>query len=494
MYEGLSNIYKQRMKLPAQIKRMTGTLNGQAITGKNIIKNSAKIVRQCSDNNDVQIGQVYVGQLNITLKNISGIVPWKELKGKEIVLYEGLYIDRENEKEESYWDDILLGHFFIDDAPSTVEGFECVAYDAMSKFDKSMDLGSNTSGTLYYFINLACTRCNVELGMTQAQITSMPNGNELLEIHPDNDMDEYRDLISWCAQTMGTNAIINRQGKLVFKSYNNLNSVVETFVAKDRIGSSGKCSSFETFYTGISMVNIEEMTTSYYNISPDDGLTMNLGSNPLLQLTEGETEEQLEVKRRRILNALTNIEYTPFSNIRLHRPGVYDLMDVIKLSGGIIGEGVEIYGCITKYEWSLLGGLKIQGAGTNPALASAKSKTDKNISGLRSSNKNLRDELFDENDGVITNIQTEIEQQVVDISGKQNLIGFDVTPPSDSGENGDVVIVDSSVTPGAGNGIRIFHKENNTWTEHSLISYGTVDLEAGVSNLPTGQIYFVYEE
>ena len=483
MYEGLSNIYKQRMKLPAQVKRITGTLNGQAITGKNIIKNSAKIVRQCSDNNDIQIGQVYVGQLNITLKNISDIVSWKELKGKEIVLYEGLYIDRENEKEESYWDDILLGHFFINDSPSTVEGFECVAYDAMSRFSKSMDLGSNTSGTLYYFINLACTRCDVELGMTQAQITSMPNGNELHEIHPDNDMDEYRDLISWCAQTMGTNAIINRQGKLVFQSYNDLNSVVETFIAKDRIGNSGRCSSFESFYTGISMVNISESTTSYYNITPDNGLTMNLGSNPLLQLTEGETEEQLEVKRRRILSALSNINYTPFSNIRLHRPGVYDLMDVIKLSGGIIGEGVEIYGCITKYEWSLLGGLKISGAGANPALASAKSKTDKNIVGLVSTNKETKSD--------ISNIKETVSQQTIDISSKQNFIDQFIDYPPAIGSQGDLCFIGLN-----GNVSKEFWRYDSIegWVRVlPNITYGTADMQPGDA-LPTGVIYLQYEE
>ena len=87
------------MKLPAQIRRLTGTLNGQPITGKNIIANSAKILRQCSEKNEIQIGQVYIGQLNITITNTS--VPWRQLKGKEIVLYEGLWIDRSEELEES---------------------------------------------------------------------------------------------------------------------------------------------------------------------------------------------------------------------------------------------------------------------------------------------------------------------------------------------------------------------------------------------------------
>lgn len=436
MYSGLSNIYKERMKLPAQIRRLTGTLNGEPITGKNIIANSAKILRQCSEKNEINIGQVYIGQLDIVLTNVS--IPWRSLKGKEIVLYEGLWIDRSKEMEESYWEDVELGHFFISDAPSSVIGFECTCYDAMSNFDKKMGRNNptGTTATLYQLISLSCTECGVTLGMTQSQINSMPNGNETLVVYgEDNDMETYQDLISWCAQTMGANALINRSGELIFKKYDGVSSVVETFNAKDRIGDSGKCSSFETYYTGISMVNIEESTTSYYGLNPDNGSVMNLGSNPLLQPYEGQTEQQLETKRRRILTAISDINYTPFDNIRLNRPCVYDLMDVIELTGGILGASVDIYGCITKYEWTLLGGMKIQGAGANPALVSAKSKTDKNIVGLKKSEEKTKKDIND--------VQDDITQIIQEVENK--------------------------------------------------ITYGTEDLTPGSSYLKTGYVYLVYE-
>lgn len=483
MYSNLSNDFKRIMMLPAQVRRLSGTIDGVAISPKNILQETTKISNQCSDNNDIMIGQVYIGQLNITLRSLN--IPRGSYKGKEIVLYEGLEID----PEQGLYEEVLLGHFFIDKPEWTFNGVECVCYDAMNNFDRSMSL-SMTEGKIYDFVSLACQRCHVTLGMTQQQIEALPNGNITLKVYKENDMTTYRDLISWCAQTTATNATINRDGELVFKAYNMTS--VYTFTAKDRLGRSSKYSDFSSFYTGISMVNIDAQVTKYYGLDPDNGSVMNLGSNPLLQPYEGETEEELETKRRNILNAISIINYTPFKT-KIHRPLVFDLMDVIQISGGLIGNET-VTSCITKYDWTFMGGYNISCSGSDPALASAKSKTDKNLSGLMSSNAELKDELFNEDTGVISTIQQEIEQQVVDISGKQNLIGFDVTPPSNSGENGDIIIVDSSVTPGAGNGIRIFHKENNTWTEHSLISYGTVDLEAGVSDLPTGQIYFVYEE
>lgn len=497
MYSGLSGIYKEKMKLPAQTRRLTGTLNGEPITGKNVIANSAKILRQCSEKNEIKIGQVYIGQLDITLTNIS--IPWRSLKGKEIVLYEGLWIDRSEEKEESYWEDVELGHFFIDDAPSSVTGFECTCYDAMAKFDEKM--GNNnptgTTATLYQLITLACTNCGVSLGMTQSQINNMPNGSETLYVYgEENDMETYQDLISWCAQTMGANALINRSGQLVFKKYDGVNSVVETFTAKDRIGNSGKCSSFETFYTGISMVNIEESTTSYYGLSQDTGSVMNLGSNPLLQPYEGQTEQQLETKRRRILDALTGINYTPFDNIRLNRPCVYDLMDVIELTGGILGPTVDIYGCITKYEWTLLGGMKIQGAGANPSLVSAKSKTDKNIVGLKKGEDKTKKDVdilsntVDTQATQINNIQNNITNIVQEVSDK---ISFDLLPPSGSGQVDDVVIVGADAPGASFGGLRIWrYTENEEWEETPLIAYGTNDIGVGAT-LPTGTVYLVYQ-
>lgn len=490
------------MKLPAQIRRLTGTLNGQPITGKNIIANSAKILRQCSEKNEINIGQVYIGQLDITLTNVS--IPWRQLKGKEIVLYEGLWIDRSEEREESYWDDVELGHFFIVDAPSSVMGFECTCYDAMSKFDKNMGTHNPTGTikTLYQLITLACTQCGVTLGMTQSQINNMPNGNETLVVYgEDNDMETYQDLLSWCAQTMGANALINRSGQLVFKKYDSINSVVETFTAKDRIGNSGKCSSFETFYTGISMVNIDESTTSYYGLNPDNGSVMNLGSNPLLQPYEGQTEQQLETKRRRILTAISDINYTPFDGIRLNRPCVYDLMDVVELTGGILGDSVDIYGCITKYEWTLLGGMKIQGAGANPALASAKSKTDKNIVGLKKSEdknkketKNSINSITDDITTInqnITNINTNITNIVQEVSDK---ITFDLLPPSGDGQVDDVTIIGAAAPGATFGGLRFFrYTENGEWEEFPLIAYGTSDIGVD-ADLPAGQIYLVYEE
>lgn len=480
MYSGLSQDFLDKMEAPAQRRRLLGTIGTATLYPSNIVKSTAKISLQCSDNNDIQIGQVYIGQLNITLRGLN--IPSGGYKGKEIVLYEGLEV---SEKPSTY-EDVLLGHFFIEKPEWTTNGVECVCYDAMRKFDKSMSL-STTTGKLYNFISLACQRCGVTLGMTQQQIEAMPNGNETLYIYKENDMSEYRDLISWCAQTMGANALIDRNGHLIFKNYSM--DDVYTFTAKDRIGSGSKHSDFVSYYTGISMVNIEAMTTSYYGLSQDDGSVMNLGSNPLLQPVDDTPEAMaaIEVLRRRILTSISVMRYTPF-NVKIHRPMVFDLMDVIVLTGGLIGNS-PITSCITKMDWSFLGGYNISCSGSDPALASAKSKTDKNLSGLMSSTTEVKNE--------ISEVSTIVQQQSVDISGKQNKINLEIIEPTYDADECDLVFVGTE-----GNSNKDLYRrehvgDNEDWIRLDLMANNYIitsnDPGEGVP-LEEGHFILVYEE
>ena len=361
----VSDDFRSVMKMPAQTRRLYGTIGTFEFKQKNVLQGTFSITNQCSDNSNIQIGQVYIGELKATFRGLN--IPRNSWKGKEIIAYQGL-------KVNDAFEDVLIGHYFIDDANWSKAGVDITAYDAMSKFDKNLSL-TTSSGTVFDFISYACDICKVELGMTKEEISNFPNGKELLGIYDENDMETYRDLIAWCAQTMGSNALINREGKLIFKQYSD--TILETFSSTQRLDG-GTISDFDSFYTGISVVNIKLKTTSYYGTEVDDGLTMNLGSNPLLQYG---TDETVEKQRRAVLAAIQNINYTPMK-MKLNVPYIYDLMDVLEFTDGIIGNGSSIKAAITKYTWKFNGDYEVECSGSDPALASGKSKVDKNISGL----------------------------------------------------------------------------------------------------------------
>ena len=214
--------------------------------------------------------------------------------------------------------------------------------------------------------------CGVELAQTQAEIEALPNGSELLSIYPENDIETYRDVLYFTAQVLGGFFCINREGKLEFRQYGN--TPVMEILQKHRFSSS--FSDFVTRYTAVSSTNLRTQTAEYYALEEDDGLTMNLGINPLLQFGLEETRAEL---CRNILTALAVVNYVPFDSDTIGNPAL-DLGDVLTFSGGQ-ADSQQIT-CVTSFTVKIGGRQSLKCVGKNPRLSQAKSKNDKNISGL----------------------------------------------------------------------------------------------------------------
>ena len=364
----VSDAYKAAMKSPVQRFHLTGTIrsnNGITdFTEDDILSGSFSIANQCSGSDIVEIGTVYTGELDATFLKTLNLSRYS-LKDQPIV--STLHMHTANGYEE-----LPLGTYYIQEANWTASGVEVKAYDAMSKLDRNIQFNSS-SGTLYDFAMMACNACGVEFGMTQAEVQALPNGSDQISIYQDNDIETWRDLMAWVAQTAGSFATCDRSGKIVLRQYDQ--NVVDTIDDDHRL-IGGKFSDFETRYTGISVVDIASKMTRYYGEEVDDALSYNLGSNPLLQY--GLTEFR-EKQCRAILDALQAVDYVPFEVSMIGNPA-YDLGDVIVFSDGI-ADGSKKY-CVTKYSWTYNGEYKATGVGENPALANAKSKSDKNLAGL----------------------------------------------------------------------------------------------------------------
>lgn len=339
-----------------------------------IVANSLKYTLQCVGGAEINLGGVFLGQLFLTFtKPFAARIPRGSWKGKKITLEIGLEIDSEQEEFEF----VPIGEFFIEEANHTTDGVEITAYDAMRKFDRNLNL-STTSGGLYSLTTFACNQCGVELGMTREEFDDLPNGEETFSVYPENDMKTYRDLLSWIGVTIGGYCTINREGKLEYRGWQS--EPVISMGINDRF-EKGSWSDFHTWYTGISVTNIADQTTSYYHTAHDDGLTMNVGANPLLQYGLEETKER---QRRAILDALENFDYVPFK-CSAFADVFFDLGDVISFTDGLAGTSSKC--CVMRIDFSFSKGITLQGFGKNPALFGAQSKTDKDISGLAAQNK-----------------------------------------------------------------------------------------------------------
>ena len=329
---------------------------------EDIVKGSGYITAQCCGNSEIELGAVYAAEMGISL-----------------FLDIDRYTLEDAEMELSYhlrladgtYEAVPMGTFEVSEANRTVYVLELKAYDRMLRFDRAFN-GFETIGTAYGMMALCSTACGVELAQSQAEIEALPNGSELLSIYSENDIETYRDVLYFTAQVLGGFFCVNREGKLEFRQYGET-PVVE-ILQKHRFSSS--FSDFVTRYTAVSSTNLRTQTSEYYALETDDGLTMNLGVNPLLQFGLEETRAEL---CGNILTALSAVNYVPFDSDTIGNPAL-DLGDVLTFSGG--QADAQQITCVTSFTVKIGGRQSLKCVGKNPRLSQAKSKNDKNISGL----------------------------------------------------------------------------------------------------------------
>lgn len=329
---------------------------------EDIVKGSGYITAQCCGNSEIELGAVYAAEMGISLfLDIDRYT----LEDAEVELSYYLRL------ADGTYETVPMGIFEVSEANRTVHVLELKAYDRMLRFDRVFN-GFETIGTAYGMMALCSTACGVELAQSQAEIEALPNGSELLSIYPENDIETYRDVLYFTAQVLGGFFCINREGKLEFRQYGE--TPVMEILQKHRFSSS--FSDFVTRYTAVSSTNLRTQTSEYYALEEDDGLTMNLGVNPLLQFGLEETRAEL---CRNILTALSAVNYVPFDSDTIGNPAL-DLGDVLTFSGG--QADAQQITCVTSFTVKIGGRQSLKCVGKNPRLSQAKSKNDKNISGL----------------------------------------------------------------------------------------------------------------
>ena len=333
-------------------------------TQEDIVKGSGSITSQCCGNAEIELGTVYASELDISLFST---IDRYTLEDAIVEMFYHLQL-----ADESY-ETIPMGIFEVSEANRKVKTLEIKAYDYMVRFEKSFN-ASESIGNCYDFMTLCSLACDVALAQTREYIEALPNGTENLSIYEDNDIETYRDVLYYIGQVLGGFFVINRSGALELRKYGN----VPTLLVERRHRFTSSFSDFITRYTAVSSTNLRTQIAEYYALDPDDGLTMNLGVNPFLQFGLDETREQLITN---ILNDIAVVNYVPFETDTIGNPAL-DLGDILSFSGGQ-ADSTKI-AAITSNTVKIGGRQTLKCVGKNPRLAQAKSKNDKNISGLLS--------------------------------------------------------------------------------------------------------------
>lgn len=376
MYSVSEQYLAQMMKRGTR-RRLTGFVGSVAFTGADVVRDSFSVSGRATTESDTKIGGVYLGEVEITfVPSFLSKVARDQFKDKEMSVSIGLFIPGE-EGAEDVWVDIPVGVYTLQAPKISKQGISVSGYDQMKKLDIPSTVDA-TAATPYQFLTFIATECGVSLGNTQAEVEALPNGLELLPLNGENDIETFRDLLYYLAQACGCFACADRLGRITLRKFGNPTEIVFDEMRRDN---DVIFSGYTTKWTSATFTDAEDEEEKYYSLDLDNGLNMEMGANPLLQLG---TIEAVDRRRRAVLNAISTIQYTPFY-MNSARDPVFDLGDTVEFSGGISGDCV---GCVMAYSYSL-DSFTFEGYGDDPALAGAKDKAEKSAStAKRSSNQN----------------------------------------------------------------------------------------------------------
>ena len=401
------------MAAPVQQHKVKGTIGSATFGPVNILAGSFSINNKICDSNEIGIGNVYIGELTATFRGVA--ISDGNWNGQVITPVFSLLVDEENDT----WEDVPLGVFTVAEATISASGVTVKAYDNMTKFDQycttyhgsgggpqMAEGGSMVQGRIPFgALGLICKKVGVTFGMRMADVAALPNGTNPLNLFEDNDITTYRDMLSWIAQTLACNATINRSGELVLVPFKSASDY--TFDDEHR----HEGASFKDFTTRITQIwlDCKPVETSYeYHVSPNNGLSYELGQNPYLQI--GSSADR-DTAMGNILTSLQNVNYTPF-DVNLTGCPIFDLGDVLTFTDGILSSSKK--GCVTSYTYTANAAYKLSCGGKNPAEANAKSATDKRIDGVSSSVSSQKSNVTSIRNGEAATLGTGVVVDVIE--------------------------------------------------------------------------------
>lgn len=344
-------------KKDLQSYKISGTIGEETFDNENILKGSLKISRQTINPSSFSIGGVGIGQMSCSFMDID--IEENDWYGKEISMSVKI-----NDVQT-----IPVGVFNVDSASRTKGIVQVTCFDNMIKTEKPVSIDIGAYGTLYEWLVLACTECGLELGMTQAQVEALPNGNMTFYLEEMGDIETWRDVIFWLSVNVVGFATMNRTGQLILVSYHS--TVDDTIDSNVRYNTSSYGDEIIS-YSGLSVYITADEKSYYYHNDPDNAYTLALGQNPFMQVTKA----QREVYINNILSKISDIRYNP-CDVTIPFGIHYDLGDVLQFPNGQGSSTAKF--CVMSYEWTYYGGFRMRSI---PKMKSAKSKTDKNLQGL----------------------------------------------------------------------------------------------------------------
>lgn len=337
-----SDNYKRAIKGTSVNYKWYGTItfkDGLYVTfnNQNIDQNKSKITKQVVSGENLEIGNVFSSELKLTLRDSDD---W-QISSKTYNFYDAIitlnfrleYNDNGTTRTET----VPCGIYKVTEAERTYHTVSLVAYDYASNFNTKLAVRFSETMSPYDAISAICGLCNVQLGMTEAQVMIFPNGDrDDLPMNIYKKGTSYKEILGNICTLLSCNAVIDRSGRLILAEYGKIS--VRALTPSERYSTSYV--DYIGHYTTLYVVNKKGEVDDYavHSLLPYRELAMNIGKNTLFNKYDNGDRNTIADN---ILTYLYNIVYSPCSVTMPCDPSI-DIGDMISVIGG------EINGTYTK--------------------------------------------------------------------------------------------------------------------------------------------------
>lgn len=350
---------------------LLGSTDPFRIDDSNILKDTLYVTNRCVNNSKLEFGAVYAGECGFTL--IADIDRYKLVTPK---YHARIKLDYNIIFDDGTTETVPLGVFFVDSATRTGKLLKITAIDEMSNLDE--ECTDNILGDFKTLVKYISDVCNLELAQTNEELDALHvNAAETFAIRPEQ-VDTYRDAVSYLASVVCCFATIDRNGKLKFTSFTQDIADINTESSR-LLGCSFE--DYEVKYNGVKcrfFANENFYPYKSKKSNNKDALVLDLGDIPIVGGTEKEKQKILD----NICNTVVNITYTP-AQLYIPPNPAYDLGDLITCDN-INGTDNTVQSYIMEYKFEYRKKETLKCFGENPRLQGIKDKSQKSSSSTES--------------------------------------------------------------------------------------------------------------
>ena len=350
---------------------LLGSTDPFRIDDSNILKDTLYVTNRCVNNSKLEFGAVYAGECGFTI--IADIDRYKLVTPK---YHARIKLDYNIILDDGTTETVPLGVFFVDSAVRTGKMLKITAIDEMSNLDE--ECTDNILGDFKTLSKYIADVCNLELAQTDEEMDALHvNATETFSIRPEQ-VDTYRDAISYLSSVVCCFASIDRNGKLKFTSFTQDIADINTESSR-LLGCSFE--DYEVKYNGVKCRFFANENFYPYKSNKSnnkDALVLDLGDIPIVGGTEKEKQKIID----NICNTVIGITYTP-AQLYIPPNPAYDLGDLITCDN-INGTDNTVQSYIMEYKFEYRKKETLKCFGENPRLQGIKDKSQKNSSSTES--------------------------------------------------------------------------------------------------------------